>query len=477
MRLRVTLHNFATNPRNRKARDGANFAYAEYVRILQAHEGKGIRLQIHDFKKLCTDDGYAYEILSQCDCVVSNVGPLSFIYFYMREKFHLSFRIIRDVRTALWNGYMFQESLVYPYLRPEDSVIFSSIYSRDLFRRLFPHIPPCSMFVCYPLMRSFPERSVFRGISRESKTSPIIIGYVGRLTDDKNFSQALDLIIELQKRFPNRFCLRAIGEDLSPHYQKDYVVQKLKTEIGSAHIYEWVPPVSYSDIWNEYGKMDLLFFPSTSNLETFGRVLIEATYWGLPVLSSTHAAAPELICSEALMPTRYYTGVEFDAHLAHQLGEVDIQATVAYILDNKTLAKSDYYTRYQDHDQLFVAIVRDGNAINDRAAQPVSTEIQNQFIQAITISDLEVLNDKASGDQICRALCKFLAAVQDYGNTRYYASLLHLFLISNHKAKTLDFIKRSLTVQEDFTNVGGIDLQMSHFLKFYPHFHIDEITV
>lgn len=472
MKIKVTLHNFKTNPLNRKARDGANFAYSEYVRLLQSAGANGLSVQIHDFKKLFTDDSYAHDILSSCDCVVSNVGPHAFIYFYLREKFHLHFRIIRDVRTALWNGYLLQEALISPYLRPEDSVIHSSNYSRNLFQKLFPEVPTRSMFVCYPLMRNFPPRPRSVDWGKSLQRSPRIIGYVGRLTDDKNFSQAVELIIELQKQVPNHFRLRAIGEDLVRQYQEKAVIRKIQNMTGAKDLYEWVSPVPYSSIWDEYSKIDVLFFPSTSNLETFGRVLVEATYWGVPVLAGSHAAAPELVTPEALIPTHYYTDREFDAHLAHPLGQVDIHVAAEFLLNNSPLPLSTYYLNYRAHDKLFLSIVLEGNAINDGQILSTPSHSQTRFIKAISMSGLQLPKDINSANQFCDAFKSLLITLHDFGSARYYSALIHLFLASSHRMKTLNFIQRSLRLREDFTNVGGIDLQLSHIVRFYPHFSI-----
>src|SRR5689334_19359518 len=95
---RIGIHHFETHARH-PGRDGANFAYNEAYRLLG--ECPSVVLIPHDVVQLFADDRLARAALADCDAVVAAVGPHAYIYFYLRERFGLKFRIIRDVRTAL----------------------------------------------------------------------------------------------------------------------------------------------------------------------------------------------------------------------------------------------------------------------------------------------------------------------------------------------------------------------------------------
>jgi glycosyltransferase involved in cell wall biosynthesis len=57
------------------------------------------------------------------------------------------------------------------------------------------------------------------------------------------------------------------------------------------------PSVSAADLVRAYQSADLFLFPSIG--EGFGHVLLEALASGLPILSTTHTAAPDLIQDSA----------------------------------------------------------------------------------------------------------------------------------------------------------------------------------
>jgi glycosyltransferase involved in cell wall biosynthesis len=86
-----------------------------------------------------------------------------------------------------------------------------------------------------------------------------------------------------------------------------------------------------------------MIFPSTSNLETFGRVLIEASYAHVPIVAGRHAAAPELVDEAGLCRVEYDCGRPFVTHFDHRLGRVDV-AEMARAITSGALQPSTSYT-------------------------------------------------------------------------------------------------------------------------------------
>src|SRR3990167_2612826 len=106
--MRVGVHAYETDPLLPQ-RDGVNFAHENFTRLLREAENPGFEVEFHDFNALMSNLEHAREVLTGLDCVFSNVGPHAQYYFWLRETLGLDFRIVRDVRTAIWSSYLFQE--------------------------------------------------------------------------------------------------------------------------------------------------------------------------------------------------------------------------------------------------------------------------------------------------------------------------------------------------------------------------------
>lgn len=461
-RLRVGFHAFSTYLQH-PGRDGANFAYTELCGLLS--ESNQIDCKPHDLVALCESDDAARAALEDCDVVVSTVGPHAYFYCYLRERLNLRFRLIRDVRTALWNAYMLQEVLVAPYLRESDTVVHSSAYTRLLYRSLFPGLAAGSDHVCYPLLRWFPKNAeqTWRGSGCDK---PFTIGYVGRLTEDKNFLDAVDLFAELRRRRPGTFRLRAIGEGTKPHGHA-HVQMRLGTDMTG---YEWYAPVNRDQIWRHYAEMDVLFFPSTSTLETFGRVLIEAAFVGTPILASEHGATSELLPEQALLHTKYNTTRRFNMHDGAPLGQVAIDEAVELLLSGVALVPSHGHGLYTDDARRFLELVLHGNGASQGNEKRNATERQCRFVRTLSIDNLGIKSNASNIDAAIASLRAPFVILSRRIRGRQILTLLHLLYASRNRRKTLNFAIRNLIKGEDFTNIGGVDLQFSHLIEFYPSF-------
>ncbi|WP_151769708.1 glycosyltransferase [Streptomyces abyssomicinicus] len=440
-------------------KDGANFAYTEVGRLLG--ESPDVRARPHDFVELFRSDEAAREALTGCDVVVATVGPHAYLYFHLRERLGLDFRIVRDARTALWNGYLQQEALSAPYLRPDDVLYHSSRYSLALYTRLFPQLAASRQAVCYPLLRWFPGE-LAGSWTGSGSGGPTRVGFVGRLTDDKNHAQAVALQRELARRAPGAFETVAIGEDpRSGRPDPDAPPPPAG--------YSWRPPVDRARLWRDYQEMDVLFFPSTSSLETFGRVLVEASYIGTPVMASTHAAASELLPSESLLPTVLREDTDFTTHLAARLGDVDVAHAADLLVSGAFPPAGKGHQFYADHDELLLGLV---HGETQDAADLEPTAVQRAFLDRLRMRDLDVPPDRAAADEMITGLRRSFTALHRRGTPRYLATLAVLLARSRYRAKTAAFVRKSLFHGEDFSNIGGVDLQLSHLIGFEPRFTI-----
>ncbi len=113
-------------------------------------------------------------------------------------------------------------------------------------------------------------------------TGPLKLLFVGRINQRKGLTYLLDALRLLNtKQLRLTICGRVV-DDLSLFKSFDSQV-------------EIRPSVSAEELVRAYQSADLFVFPSVA--EGFGQVLLESLASGLPILSTTHTAAPDLIDS------------------------------------------------------------------------------------------------------------------------------------------------------------------------------------
>lgn len=129
---------------------------------------------------------------------------------------------------------------------------------------------------------------------------PIVIGSVGSLTFQKNYSWLLRLFHGLLEEFP-QLRLQIIGAGREEANLKQ---QAAKLKIADA--VEFIGSVPHEKIADYFRKWRLYLQPSTN--ESFGLALIEAVAAGLPALGSDTGAVREVLGSEtATFPLTDYT--------------------------------------------------------------------------------------------------------------------------------------------------------------------------
>jgi glycosyltransferase involved in cell wall biosynthesis len=466
--VRVGLHDYRTDPLLPQ-RDGVNFAHENIAHLLRAEKPADLEIEFHDFNALLADDSEALRVLSSLDCVISNVGPHAHYYFWLREKLGLDFRILRDVRTAIWSSYLFQEHLAAPLLRPDDTLMVASNYVWGVYRRMFPHLAAYPAAVCYPLGVSFPKPRPGPRAARADERC-ITLGYLGRLSEDKNFPDLVELLISLNREGASerRYRLVACGQVHSDSCAPEPVNRRIAEALGDGDWFEHLPARPHERIWELFERFDVMIFPSTSNLETFGRVLIEASYAGVPVVSGRHAAAPELVHEAGLCAVDYERGRPFVTHFDHRLGRVDV-AEMARAITSRVLRPSQSYEAYADHPDLFLGLLRKAPSI----ATPELSLSQAAFIEALEVV-LPVPPGRDEAVEQIAELADWFLALQDRGGAAYSDRIAHLLEITPYPERTKRFIDKSAATNGDFTNVGGIDMELCHLRQFYPQFEISE---
>ena len=466
--MRVTLHDYITDP-NLPQKDGVNIAHQDIKRLLQDNTDTRLKVTFHDFMRLCIDENYAIEILSNTDCVVSNVGPHAHYYFYLRHKLGLDFRIIRDVRTALWSSYLLQEYLCKNYLRKQDTLLVATFYAWGIYDKIFPHLKANKTRRCYPLTYGFPKQLPLRSRPAPRTGETITMGYVGRLSEDKNFPQLVELLIRLNRNHPHKYRLIACGDIHSPSCQPEILEQQIIKALGHNGIFKHIAAREHTGIWEFYHNIDVLIFPSTSNLETLGRVLVEASYCGVPIIAGEHAAAAELLPEQSLCPVKHHANQYFSAHFDHPLGSIDLDVLIEK-LQYRDFVESNCYQDFNKHPARFLQIL-----LNEEPDEIISEQVyqlkpsQKQFIDSLEVIFPEYLDLNCSNRLIAKLL-KWFVELQRKDSINYEKRLTQLLDISQHKQRTVSYIDKCKITNADFTNVGGVDIELCHVAKFYPRF-------
>lgn len=462
--MRITLHDYLTDP-SLSQKDGVNLAHENIAALLKDHSREHMAVAFHDMNRLLADEAYAREILGAADCVISNVGPHAHYYFHLREKLGLDFRIFRDVRTAIWSSYLLQEHLCQPYLREEDVLLVASHYTRAIYEKFFPHLKSFGCLRCYPLTVAFPVDLP----PRPAASSVLNLGYIGRLSEDKNFPDLIRLLIALNKSQPGKYRLLACGDVHSASCSPDEIRRHLHNELGEGDFFEYFPPRGNSEIWEIYQRFDVMLFPSTSNLETLGRVLIEASYAGVPIICGEHAAAPELVPPASLCRVNYKKGVTHSAHYDHSLGHLDIEDMIRAVT-SPSLAAASCHLDYQQHPQKLLDTLEDVAEGKEGLPEPYElTSSQRAFIESLEI-DLPAPLALQQADELVAALVPWFLDLQAKNTVERQHRLSELLGMSKHPERTARFIEKSGRTSCDFTNVGGIDIELCHIAGFYPRF-------
>lgn len=124
--------------------------------------------------------------------------------------------------------------------------------------------------------------------SLKKNTNNFIIGYAGRIA----YNKGIDLLLNAVKVLHDKYCdieLKIVGQD-----EKNYLKEVCKFIDDN----EMVSYVKYNGFENDmekfYKSIDLFVLPSRAK-ESFGLVLCEAMYCGVPVITSNSGAQCEII--------------------------------------------------------------------------------------------------------------------------------------------------------------------------------------
>jgi glycosyltransferase involved in cell wall biosynthesis len=376
---------------------------------------------------------------------------------------------VRDIKTALWSCYLLQESLCEPFLRPGDALLATSNYSRQLTRHLFSHLHDHPIALFEPVLTTEP----FVPTPRTPGCGPVVtLGHVGRLSEDKNFPQMVDLLLALDREEPGRYRLVACGSVHSPTCDPELVAQRIQRETGRRDLFTYLPPVPHREVLALLRRFDYFLFFSTSNLEVLGRVLVECAYAGVPVLTADHAAASELVDDSSLLPVSYEPARVFHTHFDAPLGRVDIGAAALRIRRREAVQPAP--APQVNRREALLDLLHDGPALARVQEEPRLVGGPADFVRRLRWQDLPRARSAPQALATIVDLRDWFCALNGKSSPEFKTRLQRLQKLSQFPERTERFARTAANTRGDFTNLGGLDMELCNVAGFHPSFWLSE---
>lgn len=415
--MKIIHHHFNTQC----SQGGALYFYSEISRLLGQLGEEGMQGHRIDFVEQASrhEGRLILRLLAGLkphDVVFCNAGPYGHLYHYLREKAGSRFRIIRDVRTSSWGGFLLQEALAGPLTRPGDLVLFPSEFCRAYFLRLFgEHLSLSNTAVCYPLTHSFPvsvEKMPHQGFN---------VGYIGRISGDKNFDKVLDIFTGIYtQRRDVQLHLAGPMDKHSKYGSLERIAARLKREGIPANRVTYDGQLPYDRIWSFFAKLDLFVFPALSSVESLGRVLLEARHARVPVISVDYAAAGELLPSECLIQPIFDTQTQFNGNRPFSYGAIDVAQAVHTALHVPPSQHLSGIEAPYRPETLF-------RLLRGEHATPVLRQLSpgaTDFLERLSVSHAQLSHDAHSATVLCEKLFRFFQAYNHPSTIRRTWNLL-----------------------------------------------------
>ncbi len=295
------------------ARDGAVLGFEDVFRAFSTSADAGeLELLTADIG-IFRDYTHIRKFLAECDAVYANCGPWAALLYLVREREQLDVRIIREVRTVGWVGYIWQEEVARHLERPGDQRVFPSRYARDLWDAAAPAVS-CSR-VYYPIVRRTSGHP--RVVARSSGT----VGFFSVLSQDKGFDYLPGVIAIMRDGGHHIDRLVLAGARADPALY-DRVVTELS---GMGVEVDFRGGLPNGEVRSLMAECHCIFFLSVSSIESLGRVIIEASEQSVPVVTTDFGAARDLVCTDFRIPVEYLSTASGSSDSAFPVARLDLQ--------------------------------------------------------------------------------------------------------------------------------------------------------
>lgn len=175
-------------------------------------------------------------------------------------------------------AWIYEQTIERITLNSSDKIVVFSKFVKDyLSKKRIKRVKYIKMGFDIP--KKFPKKN-------SSKKNILFVGNLDRSHRWKGIEFLIKAMKIVQKRYKCRLIIAGEGNFIN-HYKK--IAQKLKVDIYFAG------KKDKKGLKNLYLNSKLLVLPSTSNAESFGRVIIEAAAYGVPSVGSDIGGIPDVI--------------------------------------------------------------------------------------------------------------------------------------------------------------------------------------
>ncbi|MFH1322107.1 MAG: glycosyltransferase [Bacteroidota bacterium] len=397
-----------------------------------------------------------FKNLGKDDTILCNLDPLAYLYFQIREQVAGNFRIIRSVLTGPWNGYLLQESLCNPLTRNNDIILHISNFTKISFNSWFStYLTNGQHVVCYPALLGYPKVINKKNMPNRK----YLVGYIGRLSKDKGFDVVLECFKLISKKIKNAKFVIA-GQPNTCDYNGLNFSDYLKKELNGLNV-NYLGILNLDEVFQTLCDCQWILFPSTSNVESLGRILLEAQACETNILATNHAAAHEILPHHSLIKPNYKKNFQAYTDAIYPLGEPNACDFVERIL-NEDFFHSEIGLQSRKSD--FNLLLKILNNI-DYQSDVVKEEGKPQTYQIEFDGLPEFEHEEA---------CFLSQKAFNYLHLLYQKSNSANVVLSRLKDRTMNYTRTEYFIKNytkdglDLNDIGGAAMEICHLLNFKP---------
>lgn len=216
---------------------------------------------------------------------------------------------------------------------------------------------------CFPMLRGV-DTLLFNPTRRTRSDEAFVVGYVGRLTTEKNIRLLVDLEKALMEKGPPNFRFLIVGQGAEEMWLKSHLQRA-----------DFPGVLRGEDLARAYANMDVFVFPSET--DTYGNVVLEALASGVPAIV-TDKGGPRFIITAgedgfvAQDLPEFVTAINLLAANAGELARMRVRARARALKASWDSVFESVYSVYERGLRACAASGKSGKIVRPRRAQTMA---------------------------------------------------------------------------------------------------------